>query len=194
LAACAGLRAWLPLFVLGILARLGYADLNSSFSFLSRTDALIVFGVATVVEILGDKIITVDHFLDTIGTFLRPVTGTVLAASLLPSLGPLGATVIGLITGGGTALTVHAGKALTRMKVSSLLPVHGGVANTAVSIIEDIMVGGGMWLAMTHPWVAFALALAAIALALWFIVFLWRSGKRLFRFVFRPRPQAVERK
>ena len=36
LAACAGLRAWLPLLLAGGMARLGIIELGSSFRFISR--------------------------------------------------------------------------------------------------------------------------------------------------------------
>jgi hypothetical protein len=179
LAGCAGLRAWLPLFVVGLLGRLGHLDLNASFNFLSRTDALVVLGAATVVEILGDKIVAVDHFLDAVGTFVRPVAGTVLASSMLASTGPLAATLLGIITGGSTALAVHTGKVLTRIKTTALLPIHGGTGNAALSLVEDFVSGSWLWIAMHSPWVAFAIALVVLAGAGWLIVMLWRSGKKL---------------
>lgn len=179
LAASAGLRAWLPLFVVGLLARTGQIDLNASFDFLSRTDALIVFGVATVLEFLGDKIVVVDHFLDSLGTFVRPVAGTLLASSMLTVTEPVTATVVGIVTGGGTALTVHAGKMLTRIKATAALPLHGGTANAALSLSEDFVVGTWLWIATVSPWVAFLLALVALAVAVWLIMALWRSGKHL---------------
>ena len=74
LAACAGLRAWLPLLLLGGLARWGVVDLSPSFEFVASTRALILFGVATVVEIAGDKIPAVDHTLDALSTVLGSAT------------------------------------------------------------------------------------------------------------------------
>lgn len=63
LVACAGLRAWQPILAIGLLARGGYAQLRPSFPFLTRDDALTVFGVAAVLEFLGDKFIVIDYFL-----------------------------------------------------------------------------------------------------------------------------------
>jgi hypothetical protein len=181
LAASAGLRAWLPLFVVGLLARMGQMDLNPSFDFLSRTDALVVLGVATVVEFLGDKIVAVDHLLDSVGTFVRPVVGMLLASSMLVSTEPLAVTVLSIITGGGAALTVHTGKALARIKATATVPLHGGTANAALSLSEDFIVGAWLWIAVHNPWVAFLIALGVLAVAVWLIVALWRSGKKLLR-------------
>src|SRR5919201_375667 len=81
LAACAGLRAWLPLLLTGGLVRAGVLEIGPSFSFLATNRALILFGVASVVEIVADKVPAVVHALDVLGTVLRPVAATVLAAS-----------------------------------------------------------------------------------------------------------------
>src|SRR5437762_495318 len=64
LASCAGLRAFLPLFVTGALGRLGWISLSPSFEWLSSWPALVIFGVAVGTEMLGDKIPIVDHLLD----------------------------------------------------------------------------------------------------------------------------------
>src|SRR5215468_1366784 len=90
LAACAGLRACLPIFLAGLLARLGWLELGPAFAFLKSDKALIVFGIATTLEFLGDKIPAVDHALDVIGTPLRPAAGALLASSVLGvSMDPL---------------------------------------------------------------------------------------------------------
>jgi len=183
-AACAGLRAFLPLLVVGLLGRFGYLELNPAFAFLSRTDALIVFGLATVVELLADKVVVVDHFLDGIATFIRPVAGTLLAGSLLTHLDPLPAATLALVVGGAPALTVHAGKSMARYKASLLTPLHGGLGNTALSIGEDAVSGLGLWLAVVAPVFAALLALVLIGFAVWLLVHFatvwkrWLAGRR----------------
>ena len=64
LAACAGLRAFLPLLVVGAFGRLGFVPLTGAFEWLSSWPALAVFGVAVVVELAADKFPVVDHLLD----------------------------------------------------------------------------------------------------------------------------------
>src|SRR5260370_1645180 len=85
LAACAGLRAFLPLLLAGILARMGWLDLGPSFQFLASNPALVVFGVAGLVEILGDKIPAVDPAPDALRTPLPPPPGGPSAGPVLPS-------------------------------------------------------------------------------------------------------------
>jgi len=182
LAACAGLRAWLPLLCVGLLAKFGILPIHPAFEFLARTDVLIVFGVATVLELLGDKIVAVDHFLDAVGTIARPAAGTLVASSLFTGLDPTVSILLGLIVGGGTALTIHTGKATVRAHSTLTAPLHLGAGNAALSVGEDVVTLGGIGLAVWLPVVAFILALLAVIVCGWLIVTAIRQGhKRLFR-------------
>lgn len=137
LAACAGLRAWLPLLLLGGLARWGIVDLSPSFHFVSDTRALILFGVATVVEIAGDKIPAVDHTLDALSTVLRPAAGSLLAASVLWQISdPLTAMALGIAVGAPSALVPHAAKSTLRVVSTTFT---GGLANPVLSFVEDLL-------------------------------------------------------
>jgi hypothetical protein len=137
LAASAGLRAWLPLLLAGGLARLGVLDLGPSFQFLSSNKALVVFGVATLVEIVGDKIPAVDHALDVLGTPLRPAAGALLAASVLGTVSdPLTAIVLGTAVGAPSALVPHAAKSALRAVSTA---TTGGLANPLLSLLEDVV-------------------------------------------------------
>jgi hypothetical protein len=137
LAASAGLRAWLPLLLAAGLARLGVLDLGPSFQFLSSNKALLVFGVATLVEIVGDKIPAVDHALDLIGTPLRPAAGALLAASVLGTVSdPLTAIVLGTAVGAPSALVPHAAKSVLRAASTA---ATGGLANPLLSLLEDVL-------------------------------------------------------
>jgi hypothetical protein len=132
LAASAGLRAWLPLLLAGGLARLGVLDLGPSFQFLASNKALVLFGVATAVELIGDKIPAIDHALDVIGTPLRPAAGALLAASVLGTVTDPLTTVLGV--GGAPRLVPHVAKSALR---SASTTVTGGLANPLLSILED---------------------------------------------------------
>lgn len=135
LAASAGLRAWLPLLLAGGLARAGVLDLGDSFSFLASNKALVLFGIATVIELVGDKVPAVDHALDVIGTPLRPAAGALLAASVLGTVSdPLTALVLGTAVGAPSALVPHAAKTALRTVSTTLT---GGLANPILSFLED---------------------------------------------------------
>ena len=137
LAACAGLRAWLPLLLVGALSRFDVLTLGQSFSFIASDRALILFAVASLIEIIGDKIPAVDHTLDMLSTVLRPAAGTLLAASVMWEVkDPLTALAIGLAVGAPSALVPHAAKSVVRAASTTLT---GGLANPIISLLEDLV-------------------------------------------------------
>lgn len=155
LAACAGLRAWLPLLLLGGLARWEVVTLSPSFQFISGNRALVLFGVATLVEIAGDKIPAVDHALDMLSTALRPAAGSLLAASVLWSISdPLTALALGIAVGAPSALVPHAAKSTLRVASTTLT---GGLANPVLSFLEDAAALVMFVLTVVLPLVAAAL-------------------------------------
>jgi hypothetical protein len=163
LAASAGLRAWLPLLLAGGLARLGVLDLGPSFQFLSSDKALVLFGAATALELLGDKIPAVDHALDAIGTPLRPAAGALLAASVLGTVtDPLTAIALGTAVGAPTALVPHALKSTFRAVSTG---ATGGLANPLLSLLEDVIAVVTFILAVLVPLVVVVLLGLALVLA-----------------------------
>jgi len=163
LAACAGLRAWLPLLLTGGLVRAEVIEVGQSFSFLASDRALILFGVASVVEIVADKVPAIDHALDAIGTVVRPLAATVLAASVFGSFAdPLTAVALGAAIGAPTALVPHAGKSVLRAASSALT---AGVANPVISVLEDLIALALFVLTVLVPLLAGGLVL----LTAWFI-------------------------
>ena len=136
LAASAGLRAWLPLLATGALARLDVLLLGESFAFLESTPALVLFGVATIVEVAGDKIPIVDHVLDVVSTFLRPAAGALLTASVMWQVNdPLMAAGIGIVLGAPVAAAPHFAKSAARVASTA---TTGGLANPVLSLLEDL--------------------------------------------------------
>ena len=151
LAATVGLRAFLPLLAAGLLARFGYVDLGSSFEWMSKTPALIVFGSAVIFEMLADKVPGLDHALHAVEAFVKPVAGTLVAASLFTNLDPMLAVVLGLIGGGTIAGMVHVAKGTTRVASTAMT---GGLANPALSLFDDVLAIGGIILAILAPIIA----------------------------------------
>jgi hypothetical protein len=163
LASAAGLRAWLPLLAAGGLARLGVLELGSSFQFLASDKALVLFGLATAIEIIGDKIPAVDHALDLIGTPLRPLAGAVLAASVLGTVAdPLTSAVLGIAVGAPSALVPHVAKSALRAASTT---ATAGLANPALSFVEDAVSVVLLILAVLIPLVVVALAALTLFLA-----------------------------
>jgi hypothetical protein len=152
-AAACGLRAFLPLLLLGIAARLGWIELRGGAGWLAGDAALIALGVATVLEVAGDKIPVVDHALDLVGTALRPAAAWLGAYAVLQSW-PTPWAQIAAVVLGTAALGVHALKAKVRIGSSALTL---GSANPVVSAIEDGLAFVTMAVAVLAPVLAILL-------------------------------------
>jgi hypothetical protein len=146
LAGAAGLNAYIPLVMLGLASRLGYADLQEPYSLIGSNVGLGVLAVLLLIEVLADKVPGVDHVNDVINTVVRPAAGGVLALSSAGAgtLHPAFAALLGIITAGG----VHATKATARPLVTA---TTGGLGNPVVSAIEDVLSVGLTVLALLAP-------------------------------------------
>lgn len=173
LSASTGLNTFLPLLLLSAAARFNIAgiELGQRFDWLSSDVAIIVLIVASIVEIIADKVPAVDHFLDSIGTFIRPLAATVATASVLTGadVNPTVAAVVGLMIGAPTSLGFHTLKAGTRIASSA---ATFGCANPILSLIEDVISLGLTLIAIFIP----LFVPVAIVLLGWL---LWRVTKRL---------------
>jgi len=130
------MRAFLPLLVLGIAARVGRFEISEGYHWLASDAALITFAVAVVAETMADKIPLVDHALDTVQTIVKPAVGTMVAAAMFVQLSPFHATLLGLAVGGTVATGVHLAKAKARV-LSSL--TTGTALNPVLSFVEDVV-------------------------------------------------------
>lgn len=158
LAACVGLRTFLPLLAAGLLARTGHLELGQHFEWMASTPALIVFGSALAFEVLADKIPGLDHALHSVEAFVKPVAATILAASLFTNLDPVTATALGLIGGGSIAGLVQIARGTTRVASSALT---FGLANPLLSFADDGLALGGVALAFLLPFLAALLVIVA---------------------------------
>jgi hypothetical protein len=180
LSASTGLNTFLPLLLLSAAARFHIAgiELGHRFDWLSSDVAIIVLIVASVVEIVADKVPAVDHFLDAVGTFVRPLAATVATASVLTGadVNPTVAAVVGLMIGAPTSLGFHTLKAGTRVASSAATL---GCANPILSLIEDVI---SFSLTVVAIFIPLAVPIA-LALLVWL---LWLVAKRI-----RTRPAAA---
>jgi Domain of unknown function (DUF4126) len=136
LSASAGLNAYIPLLVVGLLARYtGLIHLNQPWDTLSNPWIILMLCVLVIIEMLADKLPVVNHINDLIQTVIRPAAGAVAfaaSANVVTDIHPALALAAGLLVAG----TVHVAKAgVMRPLVTA---TTGGAANTPVSIAEDI--------------------------------------------------------
>lgn len=170
LSAAAGLNAWLPLFGAALAQRLDIVELAQPFDDLSGTGALVVLGVLTIADFVGDKIPAVDHVLHAIGTVIAPVSGAALFTGQTGAETDL-PTLVAILLGASTAESIHAGRATIRPLSTA---TTAGMGNPVLSILEDIGSLGLMVVAFALPVLAFLLVLA-LALV---IVLAWRRARR----------------
>src|SRR4051794_34506192 len=112
LAAACGFRVFLPLLAMAVGCASGALKPGAGMEWVGSPTALIVLGVASVLEVAAYYIPVVDHFLDTIASPAAVVAGTVAAGALLPlgdQLHPPGEWAAALAAGGGAAGGIQTG-------------------------------------------------------------------------------------
>lgn len=133
LAAAVGFRVFVPFTVISLAALSGYLELAPGFDWIGSYPALLVFAVATALEIGAYYIPWVDNLLDSIATPAAIVAGAVITASVVGDVSPLLRWSLAAIAGGGVAAAVQSGTVLLRGTSST---VTGGLGNFAVASSE----------------------------------------------------------
>jgi len=173
LSASAGLNAYIPLLVVGVIAH--YTDwikLNSPYDLLANPWVLIVVSVLLIVEMLADKIPAVNHVNDIIQTGIRPAAGAIIfaaSAHAITNVNPVIAIICGLLVAG----SVHVVKsAAVRPAVTA---TTGGAANVPVSIAEDVVATAVSILSIVIPVLVVVFLIIFVALIIWWF---WRRANR----------------
>ena len=173
LAAAAGLNAYIPLLIVALTARLtDWFELGPTWEPLTSWWVIGVLVFLVAVEFFADKAPAINHANDAIQTFVRPAAGAVLFAAstnVVTNINPIFAMVLGLLTAG----SVHVAKSVAVRPVVSL--TSGGVANTPVSIAEDILSAVLSILAVLIP---IAIAIVMVFMTTTIIWLLWRRERR----------------
>lgn len=132
LSGAAGLNAYIPLLLVGILSRLGLMELAQPFDMLANPWVLGGIALIGALDFVGDKIPGVDHLLHVVGGLVNTVAGAILFASQtgVADLPPAMSMALGLIVAGG----VHGTKAAIRPVATG---TTAGLGNPLVSFVED---------------------------------------------------------
>ncbi|MDB6138409.1 MAG: hypothetical protein JWO94_1481 [Verrucomicrobiaceae bacterium] len=180
LASIAGVNLYLTVLLTGLAVHfnlLHLAEQNQEFATLGHPWVLAVAGVLYALEFCADKVPWLDSAWDAVHTFIRPIGGALLGIQAMGSMPPHLQVIAGLLAG-GAALTTHSAKAGTRLVINhSPEPA----SNIAMSLAEDIAVGGSTLLIFSHPVVALGL-FSVTLVTLWFLV---PKLFRLLRYSFR---------
>ncbi len=159
LSAAAGFRVFVPLLALSAAAVLGHVDLPANFDWIENPQALGLFAIACVLEIIGYSIPWADHLLDILATPAAIAAGTIVAASSTPDLNPLAQWTIALVVGGGTAGIT---KGLLNILRGTSTLTTGGLANPLFAAVELLIATLLSALAITVPLVAIGLLIAIL--------------------------------
>jgi hypothetical protein len=166
-----GLSLYGAAFMTGLAVHLGWVRLAPGWeplAVLADPVVLVVAGVLFACEFLADKVPWVDSAWDALHTVIRPIGGALLATRVLGDLSPT-AEVVALLLLGGATFAVHSAKASLRLVVNAS---PEPVSNLLLSLTENAMVAGAVWLALAHPLLTLVLGLVTLALALAMVVWL----------------------
>ncbi|MFI7446814.1 DUF4126 domain-containing protein [Nonomuraea sp. NPDC049714] len=187
LSTAAGLNAYIPLLVVGVLANLTDAvKLPDGYAWLSNWGVLAIIAVLLAAEMVLDKVPVVDSVNDAIQTVVRPASGGVvfsatnaaaeLDGSTWMTANPWASWLLGIVV----ALAVHALKSATRPVINA---GTAGVGAPVASAAEDAGALGMSLIAVFVPLLVIV-ALALLALVAWWAI----RRVRRFRVRKRSRP------
>jgi uncharacterized membrane protein len=172
LAVAAGLNAYIPLLIAGLLIRFDVCSFGEPYDLLGSAPALVIVTVLLLLEVFADKIPAVDSANDVVQTFIRPVSGALLFAGAATGLDPQWSQALALVLGLVTAAGVHATKATARPVINV---ATGGVGAPVVSTVEDGVSAGLSLAALLAPLVALLLL---VGLVWWAVVMVRRRTNR----------------
>jgi Domain of unknown function (DUF4126) len=172
LAWASGLRLYLTVLLVGVLAHAGVIHLPASLEALASPWVIGAAAILSVVEFFADRIPAFDSFWDAIHTFIRIPAGALLAAGALGGHTDPALMTVAALAGGTLAGSAHLTKAGTRALIN-LSPEP--LSNWIASSTEDILVFFGLVLAIFAPLVFLALVIAFVAFAGWALPRLWRG-------------------
>ncbi len=170
LSASAGLNAYIPLLVVGVIGHYFPETLTLSqpWDLLANPWILILLGVLVIIEMVADKVPAVNHINDVIQTVVRPAAGAIAfaaSAKVITDVNPVLALACGLLMAG----SVHVAKAAALRP--AVTATTGGAGNIPVSIAEDVVSFFASMFAVLLPIAIGMILIILLALVLWW---LWR--------------------
>jgi len=170
LSTAAGLNAYIPMLMLGLLARFtDVVNLPGGWSWMENGWVLTILAVLLVVEVIADKIPALDSVNDVVQTFVRPAAGGIVfgsgtaaqtAAVADPGEFAKSGQWIPVVTGVVIALVVS----LTKSAIRPVANVStAGVAAPVLSTLEDVTSFGLVFIALLIP----VLVLVIVVLLIW---------------------------
>jgi uncharacterized membrane protein len=176
LACLAGIDLYLTVFATGLAIHfhwIALAPQYQSLEVLGQPWIIVIAGILYLLEFFADKIPWVDSAWDTVHTIIRPIGGALIAIQVLGHHSPV-VDVLIVLLGGSASLVTHSAKASTRLVANSS---PEPASNIGLSVIEDVVVFGGLALIHYNPILAISIFGLAIAAFLYFAPKVLRSMK-----------------
>lgn len=136
LSAACGFRVFIPMLIMGIVAKTGHIRLTENFAWIASKPAIIAFATASILEISAYYIPWLDNAMDSISTPVAVIAGTVLTSSVILDISPFFRWSLAIIAGGGAAGVVQASTMLARAASSA---ITAGLGNFFISTIELLL-------------------------------------------------------
>jgi hypothetical protein len=181
LATAAGLNAYIPMLMLGLLARFtDVVSLPGGWSWMENGWVLTIVAVLLLIEIVADKVPALDSINDTVQTLVRPTAGGIVfgsgtaaetAAVADPGEFARSGQWIPVAIGVVIALVVHLLKTAVRPAANV---ATAGVAAPVLSTVEDGLSVSLVLVALLIP----ALVLVIVVFLAWVGVVLLRRRRR----------------
>lgn len=181
LSTAAGLNAYIPMLMLGLLARFtDIVNLPQGWNWLENGWVLLIVAVLLLVEIVADKVPALDTINDSVQMFVRPAAGGIVfgsgtaaqtAAVADPGQWAQSGGWIPVAIGVVVALAVSLTKSAVRPAANV---ATAGIAAPVLSTIEDVTSFGLVFIALLLP----VLVLVIVAALIWAGWRLWRRIRR----------------
>ncbi|MDP6390943.1 MAG: DUF4126 domain-containing protein [Alphaproteobacteria bacterium] len=171
-----GINLYAAVLLLGLADAFGLYALPSELQVLASPAVLITAGILYGAEFIADKIPGFDTFWDTLHAFVRIPAGALLAAGAVADVGETYQVVAALIVGAALAAGSHATKAGGRAVINTSPEPF---TNWIASIGEDVLVAGGLILAMMKPAIFLICLAVFVLLLLWLLPKLWRGIRQI---------------
>ena len=186
----AGLNLYLTVLSLGLMHRFDVFALPANLQVLAHPWVLVCAAILLTVEFVADKVPYLDNAWDAVHSLVRIPAGAALAAASLTEVPTHILWIAGLV-GGVASFTSHGAKASTRLAVNS---TPEPFSNWFLSLGEDGLSLGLLWLVANHPYLALGTALLLLVVAAVILYLFFRFLKRLFRVATVKNPRSVARK
>jgi hypothetical protein len=158
----------------GVAGRVGWVTLPEGLSVLENPWVIGVALALTGVEIAASLVPGVATAWEAVHAAVRPVAAGGLAVLATWGASPALVVVAGLLGGGLGAAT-----AATKLKLRTAIDVSPEPVSNAVATGAEVSTVAGMaWLVWSHPWIALAVAIAALAALFLVARAIWRALRR----------------